>query len=188
MPMTLNNVPVPGQSLASSRDLINQNFVTIDAAFQTDHVPYTSSSPLQGKHNRVTFPLQAMAPVFIGSDSGLYSALDSFSAKNQIFIVPPGTSPLTPLTPVPMTAASFTIPGWSYLPSGLLMQWGQDTITGGVTTPIPLPKTFPNGGLIGQITAAGTPVAANISSITTTTLNVVNFNATSSIFWFVIGF
>ena len=174
----LNQVPQAPQTLGVTQPLILQNFQTIDAAFQVDHVPYTT--PGQGKHNQVTFPVQAMAPTFTGTDSGLYSTMDSFSGVTQIFVVPPG--PVSPGTPVPMTAASLTTQGYSYLPSGLLMQWGQSTVSGGGTTPVVFPKAFPNAVLnimvcpVSVNTPVGNFISVNSMNITTTGFQILNGN------------
>lgn len=183
MPQTLNNVPLPGQSLVATRDLINQNWTTIDTAFQVDHVEYTSANPVQGKHNKVSFPLQSAVPGVVATEAMLYNHLDTFSSLNQLFVRRPNGG-----SDIPMTAAALTIPGWSYLPSGLILQWGQSTITSNITTPIPLPKTFPTNSLIGQISGAGNPISASVGTITTTTLNVISYGTGGSIFWFVLGY
>jgi len=69
--MALNNIPLAGQSLGTTRAPINQNFSVIDAAFQIDHVDYNIAG--QGKHNKVTFPVQGSAPAFTVGDIGLFN-------------------------------------------------------------------------------------------------------------------
>ena len=60
--MALINVPLAGQSLGITRDPVNNNFSTINSAFLVDHVEYNTAG--QGKHNKVTFPVQGGAPAF----------------------------------------------------------------------------------------------------------------------------
>ncbi len=125
--MALNNVPVPGQSLGASRDLINQNFSVINTAFAVNHVPYNDGSGNQGKHNLVTFPVQSPAPSFAAGEEGLYNLLNATTAKNELY-VHKQTSAST--ADIPMTASilSQSVPasgaaGWTMLPSGILMRW-----------------------------------------------------------------
>jgi hypothetical protein len=124
--MALNNVPLAGQSLGVTRNPINTNFNTINADFLVDHVEYVTGGA--GKHNKVTFPVQAAAPGFLGGEEGLYNLLYATTTKNELFVhkqINAGT------TDIPFTASKMsnnTFPasenGWSYLPSGLLVKWG----------------------------------------------------------------
>ena len=188
----LNNVPVPGQTLVSSRDQINQNFTTIDMAFQTDHVYYTSANPIQGKHNQVTFPVQAMAPTFLATEGGIYNALDSGTSPstNQIWIHRP-----TGGVDIPMTEAKLTTIGWTYLPSGILMQWGQTGVPTGTTT-VTFPKSFTAPALsitvvpVSVNTLIFNALSVNSANSTSTTFQILN-NSTSTnntANWLAIGY
>jgi len=134
----LNNVPVPGQSLGASRNLINANFATTDTAFSVDHVPYNDSSGGQGKHNRVSFPSQGSAPSFSSAEMGLFNIVNSTTTKNELYvhkITGAGTTniPFTASTlsgnSAPASGASF----WTYLPSGFIMIKGSSSGSGLVT-------------------------------------------------------
>lgn len=183
----LNQVPQANQTLGVTQPLILQNFQTIDAAFQVDHVPYTT--PGQGKHNKVTFTVQASIPTFTGTDGGMYNALDSFSGANQIFAVRPG-----PGTPAPMTAASLTGNGWSYFASGMLMQWGQTFVNANSFTPVNFPKTFPHGALnimvcpVSFNTLVNNTLSVNSQNLTTTSFQILNNSSTNNTAnWIAIG-
>jgi hypothetical protein len=116
----LNQVPQSSQTLAQTQNLILQNFTTyIDAAFQVDHVPYTT--PGQGKHNKVSFPVQGSQPMLDSGDFGLYNF-------GGALVVASGSTILGKLT-----GSSLTTNGWSYWPTGALVKWGQITLgVGGV--------------------------------------------------------
>lgn len=117
--MALNNVPVPGETLLHSRDLINANFVTyIDAQFKVDHQEFNSGGN-SGKHNKVTMPQQPAAPpAFLANEMGFYVTNNISTAQSEIFIR------RAPNTDIPFTAGSNSLNGWCYLPSGVLIKWG----------------------------------------------------------------
>jgi hypothetical protein len=131
----LNNVPVPGQSLGSSRSLINANFSTIDTAFSIDHVQYNDGSGDQGKHKKITFPVQSPAPSFSGTNLGLYNFVNPTTTKSEIYVHKingvttadiPFTASTLSSTTSPASGASF----WTYLPSGILIIKGTATANG----------------------------------------------------------
>ena len=53
--------------------------------------------------------------------------------------------------PNPLTTGSLTSNGWTKFPNGLILQWGQNTTTGGQYTTISLPIPFPNSFLVGSV-------------------------------------
>lgn len=124
--MALIVVPNPGQTLNSSRPDINNNFQVISDDFSIDHVAYNTTG--EGKHNKTTFPVQAMAPSPIDAgDDVLYNLLNATTTKNELYIhkqTNAGTSDI-PLTAsilsqsTPIAGAS----GWTMLPSGIIMRW-----------------------------------------------------------------
>ncbi len=130
--MALNNVPLNGQSLAYTKPLVNANFSTIDTTFSVDHVAYNTSGG--GKHNKVTFPVQGSAPAFAAGDNGLYSFLYATTAKNEEFIHKQtfaGTSDIPFTASILSTATpALNTGGWSYLPSGLLLKFGNGSANG----------------------------------------------------------
>jgi hypothetical protein len=142
MAMTLNDVPKSGQSLGQTRVPINQNFQVIDAAFQVDHQGYNLTG--QGKHNKVTFPVQASAPVFAAGEMGLFNLLNPNTNVNELYVNQQDG------TQTPLTAGVNGSTGWFFLPNGLLVKYGQSSTSG---SPQPYPFTFPVN--------AGTPVFAS---------------------------
>ena len=185
----LNQVPQASQTLAQTQNLILQNFTTyIDFAFQVDHVPYTT--PGQGKHNWVTFPLQGGLHGFTGTDSGFFSAPDSFSGLNQIFVTPPGQ--VSPGNPVPMTACNKIQNGYSYLPSGIIIQWGLDSFTGFAANVV-VPVVFPSGGFTVTATQQSNSMSDAIITVNPSDPSFKNgFTASTNVsgikfYWFAIG-
>lgn len=156
--MALNNVPVPGQSLGASRDLINQNFSVIDTAFTVNHVPYNDGSGLQGKHKVVQFPVQSAIPSLTVGDITMYNKLPASpypqTGVNELFIVKADG------TTTPITARAASTNGWSYLPSGILLKWGTTTSINGS---LPFAYLFPVGSSI--------PVFNNVFSVQLTVVD-----------------
>lgn len=156
--MALNNVPVAGQSLGASRDLINQNFSVIDTAFTVNHVAYNDGSGLQGKHKFVQFPVQAAIPSLTAGDITLYNKLPASpypqTGVNELFIVKANG------TTTPITARAASTNGWSYLPSGILLKWGTTT---SINASSPFAYTYPTGSSI--------PVFSNVFSVQLTVVD-----------------
>lgn len=106
----VSNVPVSGQSLNSSRDLINGNFQVLS--------PYGNGFSF--------FTTQLTVPSFSSDTDYLY--VYAFNGANELFVHKQTTAGLSE---VPFTAsvmslsdAADSMNGWSYLPSGLLVKWG----------------------------------------------------------------
>lgn len=187
MPELLNDVPQANQTLGTTQPLIRTNFSNIDAAFQVDHIGYTL--PGQGKHAKVTFPVQGSAPVITIPDVALVSLLNAYTTHNELnFINDAGGI-------VAFTASDKNINGWTYLPSGILLKWGLADAPANGTFPV----TFPVGGTIPpfaaiyslQISPSNTAVAQIGPKIVTFgTLNFQVFNPGSNginVTYFAIG-
>lgn len=164
----LNNVPVPGQTLGASRDLINANFVTIDTAFSVNHIPYNDGAGNQGQHNFVTLPsLHTVYPLLAtaANQVGLYSSAGPVSGVPELFFQRQSLGAGAGYSITERPTGNYITPSgvaysfiWTRLPSGLLMLWGTQTNTG---------PAIPNGGLI--ITF---PVGTNFPGFATTCYNV----------------
>lgn len=120
--MALINVPLPGQTLSSSRSQIQNNFSVIDTAFGVDHAAYGSAN--EGWHDRVTFPRQAASPVASGTTVILGSALSAINNETELFVRrQAGTTVPAGAQSVAFTAALFGSKGGTRLPSGIALQW-----------------------------------------------------------------
>lgn len=194
--MALNDVPQPGQTLALTQPLIRNNFSTIDSAFSVDHVSYNLGGA--GKHNKVTFPVQSSTPTFPG-DIGLYNKVDPTTMVSQLyFTTSTGTT-------YPMTASarqSFTSGGngYSYLPSGLVVQWGRGVALANQVTQVNLNFNYSNGIMSVQVTqfvnsdgfvfvntSPQLMVLSSFNTIGNTNFMVNNNGAQVEFMWFAIG-
>jgi len=150
------NIPQPTDLLAISQaDLLN-NFIALQTLIDVNHVDFASGD--EGKHKFVTMPVQGAAPAFAGGEVGLYNKLPAapfpLTGQNELFINKSNG------TNIPFTASAQASPGWTYLPSGILIKWGSGTATPGSNT-----FTFPAN--------VNTPAFASIFSMFLTPVGTV---------------
>lgn len=120
--MALNNVPLAGQTLGQTQAPINQNFSVIDTAFQVDHEDYNTTN--QGMHNRVSFLAQSPAPTPLAGIVQLYSQVSSITSQPElVFAHQLGSTAPTAAQIVEFTSAGWANPGWTRLPSGIMLKW-----------------------------------------------------------------
>ena len=208
--MALNNVPVSGQDLNTTRPLINSNFSLIDTAFQVDHVDYNIAG--QGKHLKTTFVPNAVGKAFLLNEIGLFNDTPASTARPEIMLQrnATGVGPLYPMTGYAFagTGANTGGIGWTYLPSGYKMMHGTVTTSAGGTAVITYAgvngiASFPGftgdgaGNFVGTIqltrvdnsaTSNGFPrllvMNPNLTSFTIQSSN----NSQETVTWFVLGF
>jgi hypothetical protein len=136
--MALNNVPLPGQSLNVTRLPINTNFAVIDAAFSIDHVAYNAAN--QGKHNKITLPIQGASPATLAGELSLFSRTSALSGVPEMAFRRQTNGVVTEFT----SGLSADV-GWTRLPSGILLKWGWVNSIGAglVTYAFPVAATIP---------------------------------------------
>ncbi len=132
-----NNIPQPTDALSQSQSDILNNFAAIQTLIDVNHVDFASSD--QGKHKFITFPLQGAAPVINAGEIGLYNALSTKTAKDELYLIN-STGGTVPLTESQQVARSS---GWAYLPSGVLLKWGSSNANGLSTITFPAGPTIP---------------------------------------------
>lgn len=167
-----SNVPLAPQKLSASQPIMLGNFGAIQTVIQVDHVDFNTSD--QGKHERVSLPVQSPAPTFAAGEVGLYSFLNTRTAKNELYVnkLNQVTTTQIPATASILSVTSAPTPnstGWTYLPSGILMKWGSATVTSTSGFPVQV-VTFP--------ASANIPVFSSIFSmqITVSTSGSVDNN------------
>lgn len=173
------NIPQATDQISQSQPQILENFQGINTLLAVDHATFASSNA--GFHNKTTFPVQGSAPSFTAGNIGLYNLLDSVSTVNQLFInLQDGTN-------VPITAAAKAAnPGYTYLPSGLLVKWGTGTANGSTVITYPTGATIPvfNNVYHAQVITVRGSVATNtltvLQAYSTTTITVIGVQQTST--------
>jgi hypothetical protein len=185
----LNVVPNPAsQSLGNSRDLVKNNFGDIDTTFTVNHVQYNDGGGLGGLHNvlqmpanHTTYPLPATA----AGQAAIYVNNGSFSGQPEAFFQRQSQSAGTGYS---FTEAGATNPGWTRLPSGILLKWQSGVSFGGSNS-----KTINLNGIgVGPnfattLTILITPIATSnfdhviaISNITFPSFTVSTMNGSSA--------
>jgi hypothetical protein len=179
-----NNIPQPTDQLSQSQSDILGNFQAIQTLIDVNHVDFASAD--QGKHKWVTFPVQAGSPpiVFGAGELALYSFLNTVTSQNELYINK--TNQVT-VTQIPTTASILSVTsnpgnnvsGWTYLPSGIILKWGNSSANGNTVISFPVAATIPVFTNVMAIlltpyavSAADSNISVRLSSFTNTTFNV----------------
>lgn len=128
--------PSAGQSLGSSRPFVQGNLDSLYTTFLVNHQDINLSNP--GTHTHVDMLAQASNPNPPTGQISHYSK--SVSGVTEWFMQREGSG-----TVIQMSAGNTqaNINGYTFLPGGMIMQWGQNTSTGGVAT-VNFHVVFPN--------------------------------------------
>lgn len=192
--LAYNDTPLSTDPINQTQAPIRTNFESIRAIIGVNHVDFADAD--SGKHKFVTFPVQVAAPVLAAGEIGLYNkaALAPFGTFNELFVhklttqgtatadIPFTASILSTSNPLPTAAAV----GWTYLPSGIILQWGSAGIPDSQNpTATNFPIAFPNACLSVIISAvqstngAVPPLVYTASALTTTQVLVGSKNGAS---------
>lgn len=185
--MALFLVPQIGQNLENTQAPILQNFTDINANFDVDHVEFNSGGD-SGKHKKITFPITLALPVFANPlERGFYSFLDGTSNVQEIHVFKNLAFNLANTDRFPITLQRGNLAGqvlenynfgaavgvqtecsnYSYLPSGILMQWMVINSTPGSSiTTYNFPITFTHKVFNVQITPLGNVTGIYLASPT----------------------
>lgn len=151
-----NNIPQPNDAISVSQGDILNNFAAISTFVNVNHVDFNGAD--QGKHKWVTMPVQGAAPATGGGEIALFSRTSTLTSVPEMAFRRDTNGAV-----IEFTSSAPTAIGWTRLPSGILLKWGNSSANG-LTT-----YTFPAGATI--------PAFTNIFSIQITTAYV---NATDN--------
>lgn len=144
--------PLSTDLLTQSQQDLYDNFNAIDTVVEQDHEAFGSGN--QGKHKQAIFPQQGAATSTAANEFALYTKTDG--ANPALFLRKPADG-----TEINMTTASTAINGYCWLPCGVKMIWGRDTIAAGFQSKM---ATFTDGGFPNGILIV-TVVKTNIDGI-----------------------
>lgn len=197
--MAYSDTPLAAQRLKDSQPLIRQNFLDNNTLISVNHVTFGNADA--GKHKFITFPDETGAvPAFNATELGLFNQNAAPTNVQDLWFTR-GVS-----APFPMTGFNRSgTQGWTYIPSGLLMIWGNfNIVNGNVTTTI----TYNNpaqGGIATfpgfttfiatvQLTRQNGPLVITANLLVLNTYSTVNFTCTPSqrgnnvqFTWFALG-
>jgi hypothetical protein len=144
--------PENGQSLGASKVPIRDNFTAIVADLGVNHVAINLAD--QGKHKFLQLPEQGSAPTTAVNEGGFYAKVGTSPAETSLFFRAENsgfeyrmTRPVAASTALFATNTAYAADhtgGWTFLPGGLLLQYGARTTPGSSGT-ITFPITFTTG-------------------------------------------
>ena len=174
-------IPNPTDLLSQSQADIKNNFIAIGAM-------------LDPNTGEVKLPLildVTADPATTATQVGLYSKLGLTSGAPELFFRRNNSGPI-----IDMTESSQIANGWTFLPSGLLMQWGTQATAGGPQM-YNFPRAFPTACLqvvVGLLFSnadqnrAVQLVAFNATTYTVySTQRTANVNANAAVTFWAIG-
>jgi hypothetical protein len=176
-----DNIPFPTNSPSADQPnmLINTN--SIDSLLAVDHVSFNLANG--GYHNDIHFNTQLTDPAAVPTIGQLYTKSITFNAiTDAALFYENGAGVVTQLTSP--SGSSALANGYTFLPGGILMQWGSSALNAGVapvtvTTTINFPVAFPTAVFM----VTGSPRTGNsnrvpgmtyaVSTRTLTTFDVI---------------
>jgi len=143
-----SNIPQATDLLAVSQGDILNNFSAISTYLNVNHVDFNGAD--QGKHKWVTFPVQSMNPpvVFNAGEIGVYSFLSPVTGVNELYINKTNQVTVVQNTITASVLSTTSAPannssGWSYLPSGIIIKWGNGNANGNTAITFPVAANIP---------------------------------------------
>ncbi len=187
-------IPQPNDDLDVSVTDIQQNFLTANTVMDIDHYPFNNLTATKGQHKQVQIVNQAAIP------PGLANGAETIYSKNipsggELFFTRGSSGVEIQLTGPGDTSA--TLQGHSFLPGGLLIQWGEIINPGSGSTPVTFPTPFPSGSAPFSITltvrrnATSNAIVYYVDEATPPTSTGFNYVGTTSgsqfLYWMAIG-
>ena len=123
-----NDIPQATDRINASQPQLLINFQELQTIFGINHVNYTTLGA--GKHNIVEFPNLGAAPAnepppFLANEIGLYNCTNATTTIPEIYLRRNASATGYPITAKSWIAPGVDTHGWTYLPSGLLIKFGQ---------------------------------------------------------------
>ncbi len=142
------NIPMATDLLSQSQSDIQSNFAAIKALIDINHATFGNAQ--EGKHKYVELPVQTPSPpiAFAAGEVALYSFLNATTVQNELYI---NKTNQATVTQIPATASILStnsnpgsnVAGWTYLPSGILLKWGNGSANGLTAILYPVAGTIP---------------------------------------------
>lgn len=136
-PYTYSDTPLATDAKNTTQPLIRNNFLGITGAFSIDHVAINAASDW-GKHNFVTLPEQAASPTTLVNEGAIFSRQGALSSVTELCFRRESNGSV-----IEFTGTTAAEPGWTRLPSGILIKWGTSTANGYTLTTFPVAATVP---------------------------------------------
>lgn len=132
----LPNIPQPSQSKSSSQPQILGNFQALNTYLNINHVDFGGAD--QGKHKFISFPVQGSDPVTAANEVALFAKTSTLSSIPELFIRKSSAG-----ATYEFSSCLAAQPGWTRLPSGILLKWGSGTANGYTSFVFPVAGNIP---------------------------------------------
>ena len=188
------SIPQPNDLLSDSQGQILQNFGALNTVYGTNHFPFDNNMISQiGKHKFVQMPVTT-TPVTLANEGTLYSK--AVTGGTALFFTRDVTSDVQLTSPV-FTAPVAATNGYTFIPGGLILQWG--TVTPITSTGTVLFSAaniaFPNNCFNVQCTLSpATPPTGNAQTLSIYSISSNSFiynysggSAYNRFYWWAIG-
>lgn len=182
----ISNIPLSNQSLGQTQPTINNNFTVLNTNMGADHVDFTFAAPPGGnggRHNTVTLVQQSGDPAAVASAPILYTKSVTYAGPltlSELFMrrASGDTGNVIQLSTKQPVAASN---GSTFLPGGLMLQWGDCGTVLPTGTTVTFATAFPNNVL--QVVVTVYQNGSNSTRVVTvdaSTFSATTFKAYSS--------
>jgi len=201
--MTYSNTPNTGDTLGSTRVPINTNFSLIQAGISQDHNALGTGAGVAGKHTVIHLAEQATEGQTTATESALYTKSggngDIFArSPNHVDVLPNGEYQLTSFSDANIASFGESIlvglntSGWTFLPGGLLLQYGNEAFLAAVTHTITFPVPFkvgtkPYSITLGNSSSGGQVIGGAFTTNVSFDLQNTVSNLAANIYWMAIG-
>lgn len=155
----VNNIPQAADLLSQSQASLLTNTQGVSTFLNIDHIDFASASA--GMHKWIELPT-AGTPSVVAGKMDLYPKLNNAgnfaTGRNELFIQPAGQVSGLLGAAIPATAVNPSTNGWTYLPSGMILQWGSFTTSAAdyTSNTFSFPQPFPTAAVSLQITVKPT--------------------------------
>jgi len=127
------NIPQPTDLLSVSQGNLLNNFGAIQALIDVNHVDFAAAGA--GKHFFIEMPVQVAPPVTVAGEVGLYSQTSAVTAQPElVFARQLGSTAPAAVQVTEFTSAIWLNPGYTKLPSGIMLKWHSNIPFGGSQT------------------------------------------------------
>ena len=170
-----NTIPAPTYELKTSQNDLLNNFQSIQTAWDINHITFDLAD--QGKHKQLSLPEQAAGPVTAANELALYSKESALTAVAELFVRKESSG-----AEIEFTSSTSATPGWTRLPSGILLKWGATTANGATNILFPVAGTVPvfNNVYSVQLTVVDAAGADADEAIRLVAFAVTDFDAWAS--------
>ena len=130
------DIPQANDDPSQSQGQLLSNFQTLNTFLSVNHVALNDGD--QGKHKFVQFPEQSSDPATAANEGALYAKeydVDGMgSLETTLFFRNESSGTVTTFG----GPSSLALPGYTYLPGGILIQWNRVSASSGSNVPFPI--------------------------------------------------